>query len=124
MQTPLPLQVIDGPHAVPKGYNVHAPVLHCPVVPQVLGACVAHVFPHVPQFAGSVTVFTQAVPQNVSPAGHAVVVVVVLVSVVVVLAATISGAQRIFGVLGVNCRSPNWSCHCTAGSVAFGHFSL
>jgi hypothetical protein len=106
----------DAPHAVSPAGHVHTLRVHDSPAGQTS--------PHDPQFAGSVAVFTQAVPQNVSPAGHAVVVVVVLVSVVVVLAATISGAQRIFGVLGVNCRSPNWSCHCTAGSVAFGHFNL
>jgi hypothetical protein len=52
------------------------------------------------------------------------VVVVVVLGVVVVVTATISGAHTIFGVLGATRRLPNWSCHCTCGSVAFGHLTL
>jgi len=38
-------------------------------------------------------------------------VVLVVLAAVVVVVVTISGAHTIFGVLGVSCRSPNWSCH-------------
>src|SRR5204863_7298694 len=46
------------------------------------------------------------------------------VGTVVVVVLVISGAQRIFGALGATRRFPNWSCHCTWGSVAFGHLIL
>jgi hypothetical protein len=55
---------------------------------------------------------------------HNVVVVVLVVVVVVVVVGRSSGAHTIFGVLGVTMREPNWSCHCNAASVAFGHLTL
>src|SRR5262249_46303616 len=68
-----------------------------------------------------------APPAQTLPGGASVVAVVELVVAtvdVVVLVATISGAQSIFGTLGATCRSPNWSCHWSGASVAFGHLSL
>ena len=53
-----------------------------------------------------------------------VVVVVVVVDVVVVVGGPASGAHTSFAALGVTVRLPNWSVPGSAGSVAFGHFTL